>query len=333
MPPIVAGGCHTGPVGIGSIESADEERHGWVELTPSQLRTLEELRKTGEPLVFPPDEIDELVNEARDAVHQLTARVGPDGHIVATKHGVTSALGCERLHVTERPFEWSVRNARGSVAHRAIELMLNWRGDPEPADLVDEAIARLAEDESGLGDFVAGLSPGDEADLRGGALDSVTHFVESFPPLDKRWRPVVESTIRWPVAGAIQLRGKVDLVIGPPRGAESTKVLIDLKTGNTAEVHRHDLRFYALIETLVRGVPPRKLASFYLDAGEPITEDVTMPLLRSALARTIHALDQMVALELERRPPTTSPGWPCTWCPHSDDCDDGRAWLYERDRV
>ena len=143
--------------------------------------------------------------------------------------------------------------------------------NPEPADLVDEAIARLAEDESGLGDFVAALSPGDEADLRGGALDSVTHFVESFPPLDRRWRPVVESTIRWPVAGPIQLRGKVDLVIGPPRGAESTKVLIDLKTGNTAEVHRHDLRFYALIETLVRSVPPRKLASFYLDAGEPIS--------------------------------------------------------------
>ena len=41
----------------------------------------------------------------------LTGRVGPGGQIVATKHGVTSALGCERLHVTDRPFEWSVRNA------------------------------------------------------------------------------------------------------------------------------------------------------------------------------------------------------------------------------
>ena len=65
MPSIVAGGCHTGPVGIARIETALDERAGRAELTPSQLRTLEELRRTGEPVVFPPDEIEQLVNEAR----------------------------------------------------------------------------------------------------------------------------------------------------------------------------------------------------------------------------------------------------------------------------
>jgi hypothetical protein len=300
-------------------------------LTPTQRGTLDVLRRSGEPLVFPRDEVDALVHDAREAVNEMVARVGPDRQVVANKHGISSALGCELLHVTDRPFEWSVRIARGSVAHRAIELMLNWRGEPEPADLVDEAIARLAEDESSIGDFIAGLSPADEADLRGGALESVIRFVESFPPLDRKWRPMVESTVRWPVAGPIQLRGKVDLVIGPPRGDESTKVLIDLKTGGAAEVHRHDLRFYALVETLIRRVPPRKLASFYLEAGEPIAEDVTMQILRSSLRRTLDALDRMISLEIEDRAPTTSPGPPCRWCPVSAGCDDGQAWLHDRD--
>jgi hypothetical protein len=302
-----------------------------AELTPAQRRTLDELKRSAEPVMFPRDEIEQLITETRRAINAMVGRVGPNRQIIASKNGISSALGCERLHVLGRSFEWSVRNARGSVAHRAIELMLNWRGEPEPADLVDEAIARLAEDDSGLGDFVAALSPADEADLRGGALESVIRFVESFPPLDKRWRPIVESSIRWPAIGPIQLRGKVDLVIGPPRGDESTKVLIDLKTGGAAEAHRHDLRFYALVETLIRGVPPRRLATFYLDAGEPIVEDVTIPILRSSLLRTLDAIDQMIALEVELRPPTTSPGWPCTWCSVSVDCDDGQAWMRDRD--
>ena len=77
------------------------------------------------------------------------------------------------------------------------------------------------------------------------------------------------------VDGPIVLSGKVDLTIGRPAGAESRKVIIDLKTGWAAPKHREDLRFYALVETLRTQVPPRKLASFYLDAGQPVVEDVT----------------------------------------------------------
>lgn len=295
-------------------------------LTPTQRRTLGTLRRSAEPVVFDRAEVDALIAEAHDAVNQVVGAVG-DGKLVLTKHSVASVLGCERHHLAREPFEWTIRNARGSVAHRAIELTLNWRGEPEPAELVDEAIARLTNEETGLGDWLAMLSPADEADLRGGATESVIRFVESFPPLEKRWRPMVESTVRWPVAGPIQFRSKVDLVVGPPRGNESTKVLVDLKTGATAEVHRHDLRFYALLETLVRRVPPRKVASFYLDAGEAIVEDVTIPTLRSALRRTLDALDLHIELELERREPATTPGWSCRWCPVSSDCDDGQTWL------
>lgn len=301
-------------------------------LTPVQQRVLDELRRSSEPVTFDPDDIEALVADARDALTERAGRVGDD-QIVLTKHQIAGVLGCEtfHLHRQSEPFEWSIRVARGSVAHRAIELTMNWRGVPEPADVVDEAMARLAEEENGLGEWLGGLSPADEADLRGSATESVIRFVESFPPLEKRWRPIVEASARWPVAGPIQMRGKVDLVIGPPRGNESTKVLLDLKTGGVAEAHRQDLRFYALVETLVRRTPPRKLASFYLEAGEPIVEDVTLPLLRSALRRTLDALDRLIELQIDKEQPTTSPGWQCRWCPLAESCDDGRGWLRDQD--
>ena len=63
------------------------------------------------------------------------------------------------------------------------------------------------------------------------------------------------------------MRARIDLTLGVPRGGESRKVIVDLKTGRLLHRHREDLRFYALIETLVRDVPPRLLASYSLDSG------------------------------------------------------------------
>ena len=53
----------------------------------------------------------------------------------------------------------------------------------------------------------------------------------------------------------------------------------DLKTGRASPTHRQDLGFYALVETLRTQIPPRKLASFYLDAGEPAARVVRDPAL------------------------------------------------------
>ncbi len=182
------------------------------------------------------------------------------------------------------------------MAHRAIELLLNWRGEPTPADLVDDAIARLADDDSSIGDWIAALSAGDEADLRGRAVDRVTQFVECFPPLRRAWHPVTEAQVRWPLDGPIMLRAKADIVIGRSTGNESRKVLIDLKSGRIVARHREDLRFYALVETLSREVPPRPVASFSLEAGEAVVEHVTEAMLRSSLRRTLDAISRMIEL-------------------------------------
>ena len=95
--------------------------------------------------------------------------------------------------------------------------------------------------------------------------------------------------------------------------------------------HREDLRFYAIVETLSRQVPPRKLASFYLDAAQPIVEDVTESLLRSTLRRTLDGVNALIELKVEGRPPSKSPGASCRWCPLAVGCDEGQTYLRSLD--
>ena len=150
--------------------------------------------------------------------------------------------------------------------------------------------------------------------------------------LEPRWRPVAESRLRSDLCqDRVVLSGKVDLTVGRADGLRAGKVLVDLKTGGFAPSHVDDLRFYALIETLRLGVPPRLLASYYLDGGRLHDEAVSEDLLRSALERVVHGVAAAVALKFEAREPVLRPGAPCRWCPLQDSCDVGRRWLEDRE--
>jgi CRISPR/Cas system-associated exonuclease Cas4 (RecB family) len=138
---------------------------------------------------------------------------------------------------------------------------------------------------------------------------------------------MTEARVQWPLDGPIVLSGKVDLVLGRPVGTESRKVIIDLKTGRPAHRHREDLRFYALVETLRTGVPPRRLASFYLDVGQPVIEDVTPAVLRTAVRRTLDGVNALIELTVEGRVPVKRAGLTCRWCPLNETCDEGLAYL------
>ena len=115
--------------------------------------------------------------------------------------------------------------------------------------------------------------------------------------------------------------------MGRPQGRESRKLIIDLKTGRVSARHREDLRFYALVETLVRDVPPRLLATFYLDSAEPVVEHVNEGVLRAALRRTLDGINALVELQVEGRTPVKRTGPTCRWCPLSADCAEGQAYL------
>ena len=297
-----------------------------------QQRTLDLLGRTGTPVVFDPGVIAELRADFRDGLAELVDRLpDPPGDgapiVVVTKHDLGEVFTCEAKWSAPDDFSWSSAKARGQVAHKAIQLLIHWRGEIIPITVVDDAIERLAEDDRGLGQWLATLSPGDAADLRGRAVEHVTKFLECFPPLDPRWRPVTEATAQYPISGPIVMRARIDLTLGVPRGGESRKVIVDLKTGRLLQRHREDLRFYALIEALVRDVPPRLLASYSLDSAAAETEEVTIDVLRSTLRRTLDGVERMIELRFESRPPTRTPSAACRWCPCRNSCEVGRAWL------
>lgn len=296
-------------------------------LTPLQDRTLQALRRSEMPVLIDPAEIAELIEEFTRGFEAIVAAVPEDQKFFLNKHLLTRILGCEVAAVAPEEFQWAVPIALGQISHRAIQLGINWPGEPAPITLVDEAIARVSEEDSSLGDWVAGLSLADRADLRGMATERVTKFIESFPPLDPRSHPMTESKVYWPTDGPITLSGKVDLVIGKPSGHESRKLIVDLKSGRPRPNHRDDLRFYALLETLRAKVPPRKTASFYLDAGDTDAEDVTIGILRSASRRTLDGLGALVEVSTGLRPAQTKVSHACKWCPLREQCADGTAFI------
>lgn len=218
--------------------------------------------------------------------------------------------------------------ARGTISHKAIELSIHWPGEPVPLELVDEAMAHLASGTGSLADWLQTCSLAEQAELRGEVNERVAKFLECFPPLKKEWRPVTESRIAVDLFGGdVVLAGRVDLTLGHARGTTARKVLIDLKSGGFSPQHVDDLRFYALIETIRIGTPPRLLATYYLDQGLPHPEAVTEGLLHSAARRTIDGAHRMVALLHHDHVPVKRPGTPCRWCPLLADCAEGRAHL------
>ncbi len=300
-------------------------------LNPAQQQVLDELGTTDRP-TFRMDLRADLRNNLEDALQPIVAdAVEANGPLFVSKRQLGMLHGCEARYIADKAeeFVWSVPAARGSVAHKAIELMVAHRGNPTPLDLVEGAVARIEADEKGLSLFIQQLTEAERAELVGRANDFVTTFTETFPPLSRKWVPVAESSVRAMLANdGLTLMGRVDLSLGRTRGHEAGKVLIDLKTGQPSHSHLEDLRFYALLETLKVGVPPRLLVNYYLDAGTPRNEVVTEDMLWSSAQRVVDAVAKLVALDPpEPKEPDRTPGSNCRFCPINTACEPGVAHL------
>ncbi len=308
-----------------------------VRLNPAQQQILDELGSTARPS-FRDDLRDHLRHELETGLRPIGERLAEvadaDAVLYLSKHRLSQVHGCETRFVAEDavPFAWSVASARGTVVHKAIELLVGRRGNPTPLDLVDDAMSRLEQDERSIGPFIAALTEAERAELVTSANDVVAGFLDAFPPLRRQWVPVAESRVRAEFAESrIVLQGAVDLTLGRARGIEAGKVLIDLKTGRTAPNHVNDLRFYALLETLKLGVPPRLVVTYYLESGQPRTEQITEDLLWSTVHRVIDGADRTVALLHERTEPRLVPSPACRWCPLIETCTTGRHALAASD--
>lgn len=294
-------------------------------LTPAQREVLEQLGATrDERPEFDAGLRHDLRSELEAGLSPVAERLETDERLFVNKHELGRVHGCEELYLLgkEAGFEWTPAMARGAVTHKAIELSITWRGAVVPADLIDEAIARLEAGEDSLADWLQANTEADRAELKAEALRRLIQFLECWPPLRKEWRPSPETPMRAELCGdKIVLRGKVDLSLGRNEGTTAGKVFVDFKTGGVAAHHRDDLRFYAMLETLRQGVPPRLLATSYLDEGRLDRESVTVDHLFAAAARVIDGVSRIVELA-HGSPPRRRAGPPCRWCPILEDCPD-----------
>ena len=305
-------------------------------LTPAQEETLAHLRATGETR----PEVDPMLrHRLRERIEEELRPVAQALHepVFVNKHTLAQVLSCEQHHEAERavPFEWSVASARGTVAHKAIELSINRTDAPTPLELADGAVERLSGDpEQSIAGFLLGLDPNARAELRADVADVVGKFQDLWPPLKRAWKPQTESAMRASFChDKVQVRGKVDLAVGAPRGLEAGRLIVDLKTGGRggAQSHRDDLRLYALLDTLRTGVPPFRLVSYYLDAGELDAEAVTPSTLEVATRRLVDGTRKIIELRLGLRSPQVSPNPTCGWCSARLTCDGAATWAARDD--
>jgi hypothetical protein len=302
-----------------------------VDLGPAQRRALEGLIGTGERPTFPPD----LVPRIRDRIEEAVRAFEPERPLWLGKSHLSDLGRCPGLFDAVRagergPFVFSARTAAGRLAHKAVELEVAGREDRGVHDLVGQAAERLQEDPAFASwwEQLDGLRR-DETLME--AAKTLELFRSTMPPLRRLRRDLTPCT-EWHVraellGGALVLSGTLDLVLGAPVQADparATRLAIDLKTGKAWPEHAEDMRFYALLLALRFGVPPYRVATLYLDAGEWQAEDVDERVLSRAADRVVEAVRAAAASDAGR-PAALRPGPYCTWCPRAASCPSSTA--------
>jgi hypothetical protein len=269
---------------------------------------------------FPSDLAPALRSDLRAALADVDVRLELAGiELHVSKNALSAVHQCER-HWSNPDFEWNAATARGWVAHKAIELGIFATADRSPMELVDMALDRQVQDNDDLGQWLLQAAPEEVAELRAEATNHVTGFEECFPPLKRSWRPRTESPVKHQI-GQVLFRARVDLALGRSEGDRAGMLIVDFKTGRPYPAHLDDLRFYALVETLRIGVPPFRVASYYLDTATWHAEDITTDILAVTVRRVADGAVKMAELKLGEREAAFTPGPACRWCSVRDVCE------------
>jgi hypothetical protein len=299
-----------------------------VELTPVQERTrLEVMGGAAERPVFPGGLAEDLRGELERRMAPAAEALGRDRTLWLTKAKLTNLhQRCEGLFLAneldEGVFTYGPQLAVGNVVHKAVEIGVYAR-DMADAELADQALERLEAGDDGFAAYLGLLSEVERAELVGEATRQLSWFRVTFPPLERSWNPVVEWSLRVPVAGdRIVLSARPDLVLGGVDREEpmrARRLVIELKGGQERPEQEDDVRFYALVMALSHGVPPFRLVNVNLQAGTCRVQEVTEDLLRSAVRRVAEAATKAVDLIGGRAPQLRGGPW-CRWCPRSQTC-------------
>lgn len=293
-----------------------------VELTAVQQRTLEALVGGSEAPAFPRD----LAQRLRDRIEQAARELELREPLELYKGHISDQDRCEGLLDArlehEVAFVHSPKTAAGTLVHKAVELDVLSREEPDPHALVERAVERLDADER-FAEFWSGLDALGRDELAMTAAKGLETFRSTFPPireLRSRLAPMTEWWLKARLAGGqLSLGGCVDLALGRSDAERAGRVIVDLKTGSGSSEYPEELRFYALVHTLQFDVPPVRLASFFLDSGEWQPEEVTEGVLFHAADRVISTVRACVSLKAGAEP-KLRPGFYCRWCPRSKAC-------------
>ena len=263
----------------------------------------------------------------------IPAEIAASDPLRVSKAALANVHACEERFLIEEPFQWSIASARGTVAHVAIR---HWLYAPHSTDrLVERAISWLVENDAGVGDYLKQLDVFSLGELVQRANWTLHAFASNWPK-DVSVRPVIpEHRMSMGLLGRrVVVSGSADIALGQPTrtttGVERRRILLELKTGGMYfEEHRHDSFLYALLETVSTRVAPIRVATWYLDSGELLVDEVSEAVLFSAARRLGDGIAKIADLRFGRRVPDRKSGWRCDFCPLVRDCSEG----LERSRI
>ena len=287
-----------------------------VELTPVQERAYRELIVQGAARPPPP----EFAAGLRARLEEAVASIALPHPLWLSKGRLAEHAACEGLFAAalaaERPpFEHTLATAAGTLAHRAVYLDAASERSLDVRTIVEGAAARLIEADREFGAYWAVLDPLEQMEHLAAAAETLASFREAFPPFQRSWQPVGEQLLSATIGGRLTLSGRPDLILG-----RYAKLLVDFKSGTARPVHAEDMRFYALLATLVFGRAPYRVATVFLESMQWQAEDVTEDTLLHVARRTIEAARAAAELVGASRAPALTPGTHCGWCPRSHTC-------------
>jgi hypothetical protein len=299
-----------------------------VLLTDPQRRTLDRLIGQQERPVFAADLPERLAGRIRDGLSDLVL----EPPLWLGKEKLKDHDRCPGLFDAKvsgagaaAPFEHGERSATGVLLHTAIEVEVGVRDELDAHALAAKAADRLVTREERFAEFWERTEPVERDLLLMETVRAIELFRASFPPLRElrgELTPMTEFRAKAELfAGGLVLSGKIDLILGRQAKDDpaARRLVIDLKSAGAHPEYVEDLRFYALLLTLRLGVPPYRVASFFLDSGEWQAEDVTEETLGRAVDRVVDAARTAAGLG-DGRALELNPGPWCGWCPVAETC-------------
>jgi hypothetical protein len=267
---------------------------GWTPLAGNAL--LDRIRVTGRPrpladperVVHLRESLEQGLGLRSDSASELApppSDPAPIRPLLVTKDRLSRALrGQPQPGVEVQPPTPSL--ACGALIDVLFQQLvtLGSIGDPMQDGLDGLAVE---ERQTHLVTWIENLPASERGELAAEVVRQSADLVTRWPKLDPAWLPRTQVPMRVGlVAGSIELSGRVDLAIGRPGLGVASVAIVEVKSGVRRPEHRHDLHFYALLETLRSPAPPFAVATYYSRTGELDVDPVSDELLASAARRT-----------------------------------------------